>query len=42
VGAAAVIARLFGRTVPHMGLSIVGILVGALWTYGYLFSSVLA
>ena len=41
VGAAAVIARLSGRMVPHFGLSIVGILVGALWTHRYLFSSVL-
>ena len=42
VGAVAVIARLRGRIVPHIGLSIIGILVGALWTHRYLFSSVLA
>ena len=42
LGAVAVVARLTGRMVPHIGLSIIGILVGALWTHRYLFSSVLA
>jgi hypothetical protein len=41
VGVVAVIARLRGRMVPHIGLSIIGVLIGALWTHRYLFSRVL-
>lgn len=39
LGAVALIDRLRGRLVPQFGLSIIGILVGALWTHGYLASS---
>jgi hypothetical protein len=42
VGAVALVARLRGRIVPHIGLSIIGILVGALWTHRYLFFRLLA